>query len=146
MVCSANKDVHHVARHMNREVQRPRDSQVKEMTGFRCETIHQQNKTCPANGNTCRKCDKLNHFQEKKCANELRNTMNKINRESDLSSDELFVCTVNAFYTFRPDCAIVKLQIGKTSAPINFKIDTGSQYHLIPQEMLRKLDFKDPKI
>jgi hypothetical protein len=67
MVCSANKDVHHVARHMKRVVQRLRDSNVKEVTGFRCETTH-QDKDCPAKGNTCRKCDKLNkfnHFQEK---------------------------------------------------------------------------------
>ena len=97
---------------------------------------HKSNEVCPAKGQICRKCNKLNHFQRvcrSKSVHEVKSDQFQ-SEESDLDSD-FYVDTVNTSFSHY-DQAFATVNIGPKKTPIKFKIDTGSQVNI----MMKKND------
>ena len=105
---------------------------------------HKSNEVCPAQGQICRKCNKLNHFQRvcrSKSVHEVKSDQFQ-SEESELDLD-FYVDTVNKSFSHY-DQAFATVNIGPKKTPIKFKIDTGSQVNIIPLSTFRELNIKHP--
>ena len=105
---------------------------------------HKSNEVCPAKGQICRKCNKLNHFQRvcrSKSVHEVNSDQFQ-SEESDLDSD-FYVDTVNKSFSHY-DQAFATVNIGPKKTPIKFKIDTGSQVNIILLSTFHELNIKHP--
>ncbi|MES9883587.1 MAG: RNase H-like domain-containing protein [Sedimenticola sp.] len=102
---------------------------------------------CPAKGQTCFKCGRMNHFKEF-CRSGRK--VYGINVEIDSSSGEeesnFYVDTVTSCFdsTSQPDQAFANVTLGPSNTHINFKIDTGSQVNIIPKHMFYDMNIKHP--
>ena len=91
-------------------------------------------KTCPALGQTCRKCGNRDHY-EKVCLADCQTKVHQL-EEAESESDD-YVLTVDPSDKHdRPcPCCIVKIQ----GTPINVLVDSGSPYTIIPKALYDSL-------
>ena len=119
----------------------------------RCGNKHSKSSDCPAQGQKCFKCGRINHFAKLckfKPVHELQYESDNSDYkcDSDSETDQAFyVHTVNSFSS-TPDQVFVNVLIGTpdNNSEINCKIDTGSQINCIPNHIFRKLNLKHPLV
>ena len=88
---------------------------------------------CPAKGQKCGKCHKLNHF-----AGVCRSSKKKIHtvEEDPDESESFYIDTIDSQGI--PDQVFAELTLqGTTSA--SFKLDTGAQVHVLPERLASKI-------
>ena len=99
-----------------------------------CGREHQKGK-CPAYGEKCRKCGKMNHFSTK-CMSKTKSTkkpVRMVEEQSD-SETEFYVDMVKAN---NDEDWEVNLKI--SGRKVRFKIDTGAQCNVIPESIHRDI-------
>ncbi|MET0104994.1 MAG: RNase H-like domain-containing protein [Sedimenticola sp.] len=114
-----------------------------------CGTIHKKG-NCPAFGEKCFKCGKLNHFK-KKCRSRPVHDIDDLsdyvnNGISSAIIKEYDIDTVSAFssVSLSPDRAYAKLKIGPQKTLLNFKIDTGSAVNILTHSLFKSLNVSHP--
>lgn len=88
---------------------------------------------CPAFGQTCKKCHKLNHWAI--VCRSATKSIDFVEDDSDLEDTDLYVDSIQGLY---PDTAFADIKIN-TGNSIRFKLDSGSQANIIPYSMYKKL-------
>lgn len=97
----------------------------------RCLKKHENNK-CPAYGQSCYKCNKLNHF-----ASACRN---KFVREITCDDQYVHGVTVNTVLNNNDGCWFQNLKVENMA--IRFKLDSGSEVNIIPLNIFKKFNKK----
>jgi hypothetical protein len=116
----------------------------------RCGSSHAP-KQCPAFGQICRKCHGNNHFAKMCRSRNInnRNTKSRIHEvkkeesTGDSSSDENELFIGEIMKTTGEDVLIANLKVNGKN--VNFKIDTGAQCNVLPEEIFDRIK-KKPKI
>ena len=107
-----------------------------------CGYKHTKTETCKAKGKQCNFCHKWNHFEivcrSKKSVHEV-SERNYDSQVQNSDSDDFFVDSVESNKLVN-DQAFVEIEVGPSSLPINFKIDTGSQVNILPYQTYTKLN------
>ncbi|XP_030854482.1 uncharacterized protein K02A2.6-like [Strongylocentrotus purpuratus] len=103
----------------------------------RCGNRHSKDK-CPAQGQTCKKCGKQNHFA--KCCKTPVAKVNEL-QHLEVDSEGFMICSVESKES--KDEWIVNLLVN--NQPVDFKVDTGAQANLLPETVFHKLKPK-PKL
>ncbi|XP_061170876.1 uncharacterized protein LOC133180347 [Saccostrea echinata] len=119
------------SRHNNNKLTRDRDkSKPRQGKCKRCGTSHARG-NCPAYGEECRKCGKMNHFEKKMCKS-WGDRVHMLQHESDsdadrdsLSGDEFLAYGIETTNKDREQDWMVRMKINDIS--VDFKIDTGAQ-------------------
>ena len=115
-----------------------------------CGRNHSTKDLCPAKGQICNYCSKLNHFALM-CRKKLRETKGKVhevNNESDLETEQpgehyhFFVDSID--YDKKQSQAFAKIALGPKSKIISMKLDSGSQVNIIPKSIFRSLGVTAP--
>ena len=111
----------------------------KETICSRCGYKKHSKKDCPAMGQKCNKCQKLNHFAKMcKSQHDNKSSVHLVQNSEDYtkldsSEEEFYVYTVCG--SSRSDQALVRLTICNSN--LDAKIDTGSQVNILPHELLK---------
>ena len=103
----------------------------------RCGYQHSKDK-CPAQGQTCKKCGKQNHFA--KCC---RTRIAKVNelQHLEVDSEDFAICSVDTEESKKE----WKLNLLVNDQLVEFKLDTGAQANLLPETVFKRLKPK-PKL
>ncbi|CAB4014143.1 Hypothetical predicted protein, partial [Paramuricea clavata] len=123
-----------------REETKPSRNVSKTQPCSRCGSNHAP-KQCPGFGQTCRKCHGNNHFA-KMCRSKNLNTqmsetrVHEVRKEettdnSSTEEDELFIGEITT--TTAKNVLITNLKVNGKN--VNFKIDTGAQCNVLPEEI-----------
>uniref|UniRef100_A0A8C2B8P6 ribonuclease H n=1 Tax=Cyprinus carpio TaxID=7962 RepID=A0A8C2B8P6_CYPCA len=101
-----------------------------------CGRDHQRRK-CPAYGEKCKKCGKMNHFSSKCMSKTLsyatKKPIHMVEEHSDSDSEEMFIDMVKSNYGEDWNVDLI-INDRKT----RFKIDTGAQCNIIPESIHRQ--------
>ena len=131
------------------ETNRKRDKvHDKETICSHCGYKKHSKKDCPAMGQNCNKCQKLNHFAKMcKSQHDSKSSVHLVQNledyaKSDSSEEEFYVYTVSG--SSRSDQALVRLTICNSN--LDAKIDTGSQVNILPHELLKRLNINAPML
>ncbi|CAB3985329.1 Hypothetical predicted protein [Paramuricea clavata] len=127
-------------RKYQREETKPSRNVGKTQSCSRCGSNHAP-KQCPAFGQTCHKCHGNNHFA-KMCRSKNLNTqmsetrVHEVRKEkttdnSSTEEDELFIAEIAT--TTAKIVLITNLKVNGKN--VNFKIDTGAQCNVLPEEI-----------
>jgi len=135
------------ARNPRRRADTSRYQEPETSLCFRCgRERHKTVYDCPAMGQMCNKCAKMNHFA-KMCKSDTKNI--HCVDDADASRDsrdpsEFYVYTVGDFTS--QNNAVVKLTFGhqNQNKSIDAKIDTGSQVNILPSHLFERLELHDP--
>lgn len=102
--------------------------------------VHKTIEQCPAKGQTCRKCGKMNHYQ-RVCRSKTVHDVE--NEQCEEENSDFYVDTVNRSFSHY-DQAFATLHVGPKKIPIRFKIDTGSQVNILPLTKFHELNIQHP--
>ena len=107
----------------------------------RCGLKHEINK-CPAYGRTCSKCHGKNHYASKCFSKSARNMIHSLapdTQESQNYQDRFFCGEILAVNNIdKANELYVDLEINDKK--IKFKVDTGAQCNIMPENMLMKMN------
>ena len=109
-------------------------SKQNRQTCSRCGYLH-EHKQCPAKGQKCKKCGKLDHFK-KMCRTKCVSEVNMEENDTDFEVDIVSI----SFHS--NDQAFATILVGQNKTPITFKIDTGSQVNILPEDQFKFLKVK----
>lgn len=94
--------------------------------------------TCPAKGQTCRKCGKVNHF-EKVCRSTQVNTISTADTSENIYIDCLTVGAIEDNRNIKFPKADLNIRHNNIIRTWSFKIDTGAQANVLPLRMIHAL-------
>ena len=111
----------------------------------RCGTKHDAKTTCPASGQTCHKCGKLNHFKTMCRSKSDVHTVDHSDSSDSDESDVLYLGSINTVRKSDDDGEWSEtLEIAGTK--VNFQLDTGAKCNVLPLSVYRKLNIGKGKI
>ena len=98
---------------------------------------------CPAYGKMCTSCGKMGHFN-KVCRSRRDHAVHEVEVEMmpELQEEEIETVSINSIYLNRNHSLItahLKMQVGKTTIEVPYKIDTSSEGNLMPLYIFKKL-------
>ena len=98
---------------------------------------------CPAYGKTCNSCGKMGHFK-KVCRSRRDQAVHEVEVEMtpEPQEEEIETVSINSLYLNRNRSLItahLKMQVGKTTIEVPYKIDTGSEGNLMPLYIFKKI-------
>ena len=109
----------------------------------RCGYMFHSNRKCPAMNQKCQKCGKMNHFS--KCCRTGKSAgaakVDELEQSEQMADDNFFVDAINEESTSDEWKLVLQIQ----SKPVEFKLDTGAQTNLLPEEVYKQLNPK-PKL
>ncbi len=110
---------------------------------FSCGYRHGREKPCPAKGQTCRKCGKMNHFKKKcKSRNESaftpRKKIHEVEYDENFCGDYESGLFVDAVHMDSVQSDWLE-KININGSDVVFKLDTGAQTDIIPTHVFKSL-------
>ena len=105
-----------------------------------CRNTHQRGR-CPAYGKMCNNCRKWNHFAAV-CQSKTVSNIEKENPSNDAERPEFFVGTVGDNTNESSATMPWKLPILTSGTNVTYRLDTGSQVNIIPQNIYYSLHNK----
>ncbi|KAI8511855.1 hypothetical protein Bbelb_109550 [Branchiostoma belcheri] len=104
----------------------------------KCGRSHMSSETCPANGQSCRKCGKRNHFAA--VCRSKKPTVQDVRAVSE-NLEEFHIETVSKTQPVG-DQAFVDLHVEEMSRSLRCKLDTGAQVNVLPEKVWQQLKHK----
>ncbi|KAG5898858.1 hypothetical protein JTB14_003252 [Gonioctena quinquepunctata] len=124
----------------NREDKQGGRNNGKKFKCMKCNKTHEYG-MCPAFGQKCHRCGKLNHFIVA-CRSDMRQVREVSQQETRPADedDQLFVCSVVKVGEVKKDNSSVWMETVKLNGrEINCKVDTGSEVNIIPRQVYNQL-------
>lgn len=129
-------------KHVKTTTRAERDS-IRPTTCGRCAQVHRDREKCPALGRQCKKCGKPNHFA-KACKSQQtwkQKNVHAVNNDTEQayeSPQEFFIDTITKDHSnVINEQAFAEIEVGSELQKMKFKLDTGAQVNIIPENKIR---------
>ena len=122
-----------------RNTENKHESVVESQPKYTCNNCGRQHakRQCPADGQKCHKCGKLNHFA-KYCQSK-RTVQSVASNEHD-EPDNLFIVAVSKATNTKVQSDECYTTLDVENVPVKFKVDTGSQVNILPLHTFNDLN------
>ena len=126
------------SRNTKKRKQRDRRKEKPQTKCSRCGYDDHELRNCPANGQTCHKCQGINHFA-RVCRSSVKSV--HVVEESSDSETEMYIGTVTKKKNSKNEWNVV-VKVDKRD--IALKLDTGAQCNVMPYETYKRMTKEKP--